>query len=188
MKGNYSEVTKNILLTIAITGLVVVAATSPYFLIGLAKVLLRNKKYHGSKENEEKVVRSLRGLKKNNMFIVKDQGDGNFVVQLTEKGKEKVEEINFDNLTIKKPNKWDGRWRVVTFDIPENRKPARDALRSKMKELKFYQLQKSVFICPYPCEKEILFLCEFFDIFKFVDIIIAEKIHNDGMLKKVFRL
>src|SRR3989338_415485 len=188
MRGNNSQITKEILLTVAMAGLVVVAATSPYFLINLAKAFIKNKKYEKSKQNEQRIIRSLRHLKKNNIIILKDLGDGNFTVRLTEKGRGKVQEINFERLEIKKQDTWDKKWRIITFDIPENRKAARDALRGKMKELKFYQLQKSVFACPYPCEKEILFLCEFFDVFKFVDIIIAEKIHNDAALRRVFKL
>src|SRR3989344_1259060 len=188
MQTRYNQITKEILSTIAVTGMVVVDATSPYFLINLAKAILKNRKYAKSKENEQKIVRSLRRLRKSNLIILKDRGDDNFTYQLTQKGKKNVEEVNFEKLEIVKPAKWDGKWRLITFDIPENRKAARDALRFKMKELKFYQLQKSVFVCPYPCEKEILFLCEFFEVFKFVDIIIAEKIHNDAVLRRVFKL
>ena len=165
MKGNYSQITKNILITIALTGAVVIAATSPYFLVNLARAFIKNKKYGGSKNNERKIIRSLQNLRKSNLIILKDMGDGNFTVKLTQKGRGKVEEINFEKLEIKKQDTWDKKWRIVIFDIPENRKAARDALRFKIKELKFYQLQKSVFVCPYPCEKEILFLCEFFEIF-----------------------
>jgi len=188
MQTRYNQITKEILSTIAVTGMVVVAATSPYFLINLAKAILKNRKYAKSKENEQKIVRSLRRLRKSNLIILKDRGDDNFTVQLTQKGKKKVEEVNFEKLEIVKPAKWDGKWRLITFDIPENRKAARDALRFKMKELKFYQLQKSVFVCPYPCEKEILFLCEFFDVFQFIDMIMAEKIYNDAALRRHFSL
>ena len=188
MRERYKQITKEILLTVAIAGLVVVAATSPHLLTNLARAFMKNKKYGKNSEIEEKIIRSLKNLKKNNLIILEDRGDGNFVVKLTNRGKNKVEEINFEKLEIKKQLVWDKKWRIVTFDIPENRKPARDALRSKMKELKFYQLQKSVFVCPYPCEKEILFLCEFFDVFRFVDIIIAEKIYNDTILKRIFKV
>src|SRR3989344_7371827 len=188
MQTRYNQITKEILSTIAVPGMVVVDATSPYFLINLAKAILKNRKYAKSKENEQKIVRSLRRLRKSNLIILKDRGDDNFTVQLTQKGKKKVEEVNFEKLEIVKPAKWDGKWRLITFDIPENRKAARDALRFKMKELKFYQLQKSVFVCPYPCEKEILFLCEFFYITRFVNIIVADSIYDDVRLMHHFNI
>ena len=56
----------------------------------------------------------------------------------------------------------DGEWRIVIFDIPEKFKKAREALRMKLKELGFLELQKSVFIFPYECEDEINFIVEVF--------------------------
>ena len=55
-------------------------------------------------------------------------------------------------------------------------------------QLGFYQLQKSVWAIPYPCEKEIQFLCELFSINRFVNIITADKIYNDIILRKYFDL
>ena len=91
-------------------------------------------------------------------------------------------------LEITKQKVWDKKWRIVAFDIPEKKKNGRDALRQKLQELNFYQLQKSVFVCPYPCEKEVHFLSEFFDIGDFVNIIIADNIYDDVRLKNHFDL
>lgn|SRR3989344_6766241 len=188
MKERYAIVTKEILSTIALVGIIVVASTSPYFLINIARAIIRNKKYNTSKANEQKIVRALRRLKANSLIILKEKEDGNFMVQITDKGKKKVEEINIEKLEIKKQDIWDKQWRIIIFDIPENRKRGRDALRQKLRELHFYQLQKSVFVCPYPCEKEVHFLCEFFDISPFVNIITAGSIYNDIRVKNFFDL
>ena len=83
---------------------------------------------------------------------------------------------------------WDGRWRLVIFDVPEKLRKGRDALREKLKDLGFYELQKSVFIFPYECKNEIDFLIEFFHLRKFVRYGILEKIDNDLHLRKVFGL
>src|SRR3990167_2211250 len=64
--------------------------------------------------------------------------------------------------------KWDKKWRVVIFDIPEKSRMARDALRRKLKELEFRELQKSVFVHPYECKKEIDFIIEFFNLRHYV--------------------
>lgn len=47
---------------------------------------------------------------------------------------------------------WDGKWRMATFDIPENRKGDRNWLRNQLKAHDYRQLQKSVFVgkCPLP--------------------------------------
>jgi len=188
MVGKYKNFTKDILLYLAITGAVLIAATSPYFLLNLARFIIRNRKYIKKKLDERKIARALERLRKNRLIIITEK-DGKFKVELTEKGKRKVKEIQFENMKIEKPKVWDGKWRVVIFDIPEKyKKRARDALREKLKALGFYPLQKSVWVIPYPCEKEIQFLCELFDITPYVNIIITENIYNDVKLKKHFGL
>ena len=186
MKGRYNLITKEILLTIALTGVVIIASTSPYFWINITRAIIKNKKYIKNKIDERRIVRSLMRLRTNRFIIVEEKRDGKLIVQLTEKGKRKTEEINIERLEIKKQDIWDKKWRIIAFDIPDKKKRARDALRQKLKELDFYQLQKSVFVCPYPCEKEIQFLCEFFDINYCVNIIMADNIYNDTKLRKHF--
>ncbi|MCL4382302.1 hypothetical protein M1545_00725 [Patescibacteria group bacterium] len=51
--------------------------------------------------------------------------------------------------------KWDGKWRMVIFDIPEISKTKRDGLRRKLKELGFAQWQKSVYITPFDVAVEL---------------------------------
>lgn len=81
--------------------------------------------------------------------------DGKIIAILTKVGKEKIKKFDFENMRIKKSAKWDGKWRLIIFDIEEGKKVAREFFRSKLKSLGFYQLQKSVYIYPYPCRKEI---------------------------------
>jgi DNA-binding transcriptional regulator PaaX len=189
LKGlRYKELTKDILLYLAIAGAITIAATSPYFLLNIAKGILRNKKYFKKKLDERKIARLIERLKRNRLIILNEE-DGKFKIELTEKGKRVVKEIQFEKMEIERPAIWDGKWRVVIFDIPEKyRKRARDALREKLKKLEFFRLQKSVWVIPYPCEKEIQFLCELFEIIPFVNIIIAENIYNDIKLRKYFKL
>lgn len=47
-----------------------------------------------------------------------------------------------------KPPEWDGKWYIVSFDIPESYKRKRDAFREKLKKLDFGRLQNSVWISP----------------------------------------
>jgi hypothetical protein len=117
-----------------------------------------------------------------------EKEDGTIKLVLTEAGKKKALEFNIDEIKIKIPLQWDGKWRVVFFDIPEKRRRARDALRSKLKELGFYEMQKSVFIFPFECRDEIDFIVEFFEIRPFVCY--AEMINptNEARLKIHFDL
>lgn len=84
---------------------------------------------------------------------------------------------------------WDGKWRVVMFDIPQEFNRARDRLRSKLKVLGFHMVQKSVFVLPYPCQEELAAYCKKFKIGDYVDVIIAESLgHAEDKIKKFYRL
>lgn len=75
-----------------------------------------------------------------------------------------------------KHGKWDKKWRIIIFDIPEELHCARDVLRKKLISFGFYSLQKSVLVFPYSCEEELGDLCSKIGISDYVDVIIAEKI------------
>ena len=190
MRIRYGEITKDVLLMLAVAGIFAVAATSPNFLINITRAIIKDKKYTKkySNFNENALARSLSGLNKNKIIILKEI-EGKFTVKLTEKGKRVVKEILFDSMKIEKQKIWDKKWRIVIFDIPERKKRvARNAMRWKLQNLGFFQLQKSVWVCPYPCEKEIQLICEVFRINPFVNIVTAEKIYNDDNLRKYFNI
>ncbi|OGZ79238.1 MAG: CRISPR-associated endonuclease Cas2 [Candidatus Staskawiczbacteria bacterium RIFOXYD2_FULL_37_9] len=190
MRVRYGELTKDFLLILVATGMIAIAATSPYFLISLARYFLRKEKYKNKNYKGKDIIlaRSMAGLNKNKIIIIKE-GKEKFVVKLTEKGRRVVREMGFEYMRIDKPETWDGKWRIVIFDIPENkRRRMRDAMRQKLQGLGFYQMQKSVWVFPYECEKEIQLLCEVFEVNPFVNIITSEKIYNDDALRKHFKL
>ncbi|MEK9182320.1 MAG: hypothetical protein AAB781_01875, partial [Patescibacteria group bacterium] len=62
----------------------------------------------------------------------------------------------------------------------------REALRMKLKELGFLELQKSVFIFPYECEDEINFIVEVFLIRPFVRFVQAKSFTNEEQLRIKF--
>jgi phenylacetic acid degradation operon negative regulatory protein len=50
--------------------------------------------------------------------------------------------------------RWDGRWRLVLFDVPESRSVARNKLRHFLQSRGFGYLQNSVWITPDPVKEE----------------------------------
>ena len=106
---------------------------------------------------------------------------------ITPKGLIKLNEYKIEKLMISKPKKWDNIWRIITFDIPEEKKYARKALNKKIKELGFVMLQKSVFVYPYPCEKEFDQIGDFFDVKENIIFIEAKNISNEDSLKQIFK-
>jgi len=190
MKERYGEIAKYILLGVGVAGVVVVVAAAPGVVLAakLFEDALKHDKRRFSKKEKYKAARALRRLEKNRLLKIK-QKNGKFSVELTKEGKKKFKEINLENLRIIKPPRWDGKWRLVIFDIPEEALAhARRILRAKLKEWEFYPLQKSVWVCPWPCEKEIQVIAELYEVAPYVDVVVAEKIANDNILRKHFGL
>ncbi len=47
--------------------------------------------------------------------------------------------------------KWDGKWRIIMWDIPEKRRKARDLLRHQLKQLGFIRFQNSIWVSKKNC-------------------------------------
>ena len=136
--------------------------------------------------NRRRLYRVVREFYNDRLIDYKEDKDGSVKIVLTKEGQKKALKFKLDEMEIKKPPKWDGEWRIVIFDIPEKFKKAREALRMKLKELGFLELQKSVFIFPYECEDEINFIVEVFLIRPFVRFVQAKSFTNEEQLRIKF--
>lgn len=129
----------------------------------------------------------LRRLRRQKLIAVTEK-DGYSIVRLTKKGKVKVFKYKLEEIQLKKPVRWDGKWRLIIYDITQFKHRQQTAFRRMLKKLKFLRLQKSVYLTPYPCSEEVEFLREYFDVGEGVIYIIADKIENDSLYKKYFGL
>lgn len=109
-------------------------------------------------------------------------------LRLTKKGEQKANSIWQGGFQIKKPRRWDGKWRLVIFDIPERRRPIRDKIRSLVSNLGFLHLQDSVWVYPYDCEELITLLKTDLKIGRAVLYVIADAIEFDIPIRKYFGL
>ena len=134
------------------------------------------------------LVRLVREFKSNRLINYREDNQGVVSLVLTEKGRRLALRYNPDHLAIKTPENWDKKWRLVMFDIPENKRGARDALRLKLKELGFKELQHSVFVYPYECANEINFVVEFFEVRPHVHLATVESLTNEADLLLKFDL
>lgn len=178
---------REILRFLALGGVLIAAIVAPNMIKGF-KFLFDDKNYISWKKfNCSRVKQSVNRLKRRG--LVKSQIKNKaLVVALTNKGKQELLRYDFDEMRLKKAKSWDGKWRIVIFDIPEFRKVARDALRRKFNFLGMYQLQKSVFIYPYDCKREIDFISGFYDIGDYIFYLESEIKDMDAKLRKVFRI
>lgn len=183
------ETTKELLMFLATAGILAVAATSPYFLVNLAQRYLKECNISSEKKRARNVAQALASAKRSKLIILREEEE-KLIVELSERGRRKVKELQFQSLKIPTPPKWDKKWRLVIFDIPETTtgKLARQALAEKLRLLGFVLLQKSVWAHPYPCENEVRLVTENFGVSRFVHIVVAESISNDAKLYSRFSL
>ncbi len=108
---------------------------------------------------------------------------------LTEKGKRYARLMEQKGrLQFAKDRKWDGRWRIVIFDIWERRREARSRLRARLQTIGFVKVQNSVWAYPYECEELIAFAKTELKLGKGLLYLIAEGIEGDTELRHLFGL
>jgi DNA-binding transcriptional regulator PaaX len=96
-----------------ITGAISIAATSPFFLTNLLKSYKKFRRYP-----KKKVSDTFYNLRKQGLIEIQKKNH-QIYIGLTEKGRKKAGWLQIDSLKIKKPKKWDGKWRLVIFDISQ---------------------------------------------------------------------
>ena len=140
------------------------------------------------KINQRSFNRSMRRLSQEKLIEERRLPNGSFKLILTKEGKRqaKILDLLGRSIKFKKPKHWDGKWRVVLFDIPEKDRVFRDIFREHLRTLEFFKLQNSVFISPYPFEKPILKLVILYEAERYIRVITACKIDNENKIKKHF--
>ncbi len=121
-------------------------------------------------------------------LITFEERDGNRYARLTEAGEQVLKLETLRNADVRKPKRWDKRWRMVIFDIPERRRTIRVRLRRFMEEFGFVRLQDSVWVYPYDCEDLIALAKAKFRIGVDVLYMIVEQIERDAHLREHFGL
>jgi DNA-binding transcriptional regulator PaaX len=139
------------------------------------------------KIDRAKLRRLVREFYKERLIDFQEENDGTAKIVITKEGRKSILRYKMDEMKIEPIMKWDGVWRLVMFDIPEKKKKAREALRAKLKELNFKELQKSIWVFPYPCENEINFIVEVIEIRPYVRYAEVKNITNEAELRLYFQ-
>ncbi len=164
--------TKEVLKVIAAGGLIVgtgvLGPSLPMILVGIVKVW--------KEINKSDLGRIVKRLEKQEMISINEK-DNKISIEITEKGKRRLLEYDFENIMLKH-KKRDGKWRLIIFDIPEGKKKSRDAFRRKLLQLDCIRLQDSVFVSAYPCKDEIDFLSNYLEISDFVTLLVVDRIER----------
>ncbi|MES2203412.1 MAG: CRISPR-associated endonuclease Cas2 [Patescibacteria group bacterium] len=109
-------------------------------------------------------------------------------VYLTEKGEKALRSWRLKEYKIPRPKRWDKKWRVLIFDIPERRRALRARLRQTLVSVGFVRLQDSVWLYPYECEEFMTLLKAEFKIGKDLLYLTVEGLEYDFPWKRLFEV
>lgn len=168
-------------------GLVIttVSILSPTFLYGLIRGYLKYRKFKSY--NKTQIQKSISYLKRKNFVAYENSGGKTYLI-LTKLGRRHLTGLEFEQIKINRPAVWDNKWRILFFDIPEAKASNRQIFRLKLRDLEFYHVQRSVFISPYPCEKEISKIVKYLEIQPYIFLVTASRFSHDRRLRKKFNL
>ena len=167
-----------ILKTVAVAGVLSIALVAPNVIGAMRKlgvdVLLGD---------TSAVARARRRLVKNGLLAY----DGK-LLRLTQKGEVALRRLTLEEYATMPHGKWDGRWRVLIFDVPEYRRGVREQIRRTLNVLGFERLQDSVWVYPYDCEDLVTLLKADFKIGKDMLYMIVDELEHDKAIRKKFSL
>lgn len=113
---------------------------------------------------------------------------GGYALRLTELGEAYLSQYELRGLLHKKPPRWDGKWRVVIFDVREERKLIREAVRRQLCSWGFHYLQDSVWIYPFECEEAVELLKTAYRVRHDVYYLVVSRMAYDHRLRRLFGL
>lgn len=178
-RARRGEIQKIILGTVAAAGVLSVALLAPNAL-KMFKVF----GVGSNRRGKEIIYTSRKKLVASGLLEYASNG----FLAVTKQGKKKLQELELRDYKLKKPKRWDKKWRVLIFDIKEERRPLRDKIRRTLDVIGFIRLQDSVWVYPYECEDLITLLKADFKVGKDLLYLIVDSIENDRWLKEHFRV
>lgn len=183
-KGRNIQIERFVLQTLATCGIVTTAVVVPNAIGVLTKI---DPHWKSKLSPSRRINQALSRLKQKGLVNISNI-EGKKRITLTSKGKTLLQKIDETKFHVKKPLRWDGRWRMVIFDIAQNRKSTRDRFRNLLKKVGFVQLQGSVWVYPYDCEDIVKLIKTDQDLGKQVVYAIVDVMENDAWLRQCFKL
>jgi DNA-binding transcriptional regulator PaaX len=157
---------------------------------GMAEVLDKPTRAYFNRLNKRSQQRELKRL----LYYMKQRGlikptsdDYAHGLVMTKRGKQRIKRRDFENITITTPAKWDQKWRIVFFDIPEAQREGRRQLIHKLKTIGFQQLQQSVWVHPFQSRPEVEQIASEYEVQRYISYVEATGIDSENLLKKRFK-
>ena len=114
-KEKIKSIARCVLAVLGVAGVLTIAAVAPNSVQMLKMFGLKDKRY-----KTRSVYSSLKRMQSRRLIEI-TENDGQTTIRITENGRKRLLNYNFETMTVPAPKKWDGKWRIVGFDIPEKR-------------------------------------------------------------------
>lgn len=177
-KKRKRDIQKVILGTVALAGVLSAAAVAPGVLGALRQLGVKP-----AAREKEIIKRSRERLVKRGLLAYQGK-----MLRLTPRGEEKLRALELAEFGVEKPRRWDGRWRVLIFDIPERRRAVRARVRRILGQIGFMRLQDSVWLYPYDCEDAITLIKADLKIGRDVLYLIVDMLEYEAPYRRHFGL
>jgi CRISPR-associated endonuclease Cas2 len=130
----------------------------------------------------------LKALEKREIVSLEENGD-EIKVKVIDKNNIEILKYSLKEiLNLKTKKKWNSKWFLVVFDVPEEQRNKRDYLRHFIRQIGFTQYQQSVYAYPYECEKEVEYIKRIVEGGKYISYIIADRLEHEERLKQIYNL
>lgn len=167
-----------ILGSVALAGGLAVLLVAPNVLYAMDKLGMVPRK-----RQSEYIATARKRLKRQGLLVERDGR-----LSITEKGIAVLRSLSSSLMRKRSPKHWDKKWRMLVFDIAEKRRPARVRLRRELHSAGFIQVQKSVWLYPYPCEEFVALLKADLRIGRDVLYLIIDAMEGDAPYRAHFGL
>lgn len=124
------------------------------------------------------IARSIKNLIDSGCIETHNSDNQKFL-KITQKGKSKLNNILLEGNDALVSRTWDGLWRILILDIPENKKNEREALRYLLKKANFVCVKNTVWISPYPYEHLFINIKKDLGLTTELMIIVSDKLDNE---------
>jgi len=143
-------------------------------------------KYLDKKSSSDKEYKRLiNHMKRLGLISIDSLSNENTYVSLTDKGKQRLRDVYMEDVMIAEPKTWDGLWRVVSFDIPRDKRNERYEFLEQLRRLGFVRSLQSMWVFPYPCTEQIYAIATLIGIEK--NMMIFEAKTTEDIHKKLIR-
>mgnify|MGYP001573153774 CR=1 FL=1 len=187
---NVSEV---ILAVGTILGTLALAVVAPNIFQALDKMPWAKRTYRSRdfrrRDQRRKIVQSLYYLKRRGYVELIPDGE-DFKMKITQRGRKKIKKMSFANLEIKTDKSWNGHWWVIVSDVPKELRHRADYFREKLKSMKLYPLQRTVWVFPFDPRDEVDFISTYYGVGRYATTMEVIKLDpsDEQLLREYFRV